>query len=190
MSTNFVLILNCIRRPLLQFQSVLQILLGVDLIAAFILEHEGEVPDDPQEGGEAAGVLAGLAVGLGLDILGEVDYEVEGVECVFVDAADGVVDEEGAEEEREEEDPGVMVGVFVHASEALGVDHYDVHVLIGRAGDGLLPQPQSLRAGVDRRAHLKPALLLLQQHSVHEEAFASAVLPHDRNDSQLALLRQ
>jgi hypothetical protein len=39
-----------------------------------------------------------------LYLFGEVDDEVERGECVFVDAADGVVDEVGAEEEGEEED--------------------------------------------------------------------------------------
>jgi hypothetical protein len=80
-----------------------------------------------------------------------------------------------------------VVRILVHTSESLRVDHYDVHILIGRARDGFLPQPQALCAGVDGRTHLKPAFLLLQQHAIHEETFACTVLPHDGDDSEFTL---
>jgi hypothetical protein len=87
MPTYFVLILYCIRRSLLKFQSILQILLGIDLVPTLILQHESKISNYPQKGRKAAGILSRLAVGLGLDILGEIDDEVESIECIFIDAA-------------------------------------------------------------------------------------------------------
>lgn len=76
-----------------------------------------------------------------------------------------------------------MIGILVHASEALCVDHNYVHVFVGSAGDGLLPEPQSLGARINGRAYLEASFLLVQQHPIHKERFACSILTNDRHHS-------
>lgn len=83
-----------------------------------------------------------------------------------------------------------MVGVFVHAAEAFSIDDDEIGVLLVGTGDGFLPEPEAFGAGVDGGAYLEAAFLLVQQHAVHEEALACAVLAHDRDDAKGAIFGQ
>lgn len=92
---NLILILNTIGVALLQLECRLQILLSREIMPQLIDQLEGEIPDDPQKGRKVRGILA-RASRLTLDILRQVDYQVERVYGVFVDAAGRIVDEGGA----------------------------------------------------------------------------------------------
>jgi hypothetical protein len=83
-----------------------------------------------------------------------------------------------------------VVGVLVHASEAFRVDDDEVGVLFVWTGDGLLPEPETLCAGVDSRTDLEAAFLLVEQHTVHEETFACAVLADDGDNTQRSVFGQ
>jgi hypothetical protein len=72
-----------------------------------------------------------------------------------------------------------VVGILVHASKALRIDHDDIHLLVRCALEGLLPEPKSLGAGVNSGSNLKSAFFLIEKHSVHKKAFACSIFSYD-----------
>ena len=69
-----------------------------------------------------------------------------------------------------------MIGIFVQSADAFGVDDQDVDgVAVGLlAFNGRAPDPEALGAGVDGGSDSE-ALLTIQDHTVHEVAFAGSV---------------
>lgn len=57
-----------------------------------------------------------------LDVLSQIDDQVEGVEGIFIDASHRVIDKVRAEKEGKEENPGVMIGIFVHSSKSFRIN--------------------------------------------------------------------
>jgi hypothetical protein len=80
-----------------------------------------------------------------------------------------------------------VVGALIHPAEPFGVDQDRLQVVVGGAGNALLPDPEALGAWVDGGAHLEARLARTQQHAIHEEALACAVLAHDADGSNLLI---
>ncbi len=80
-------------------QGALEVLFGADGVPFWVLQLEGEVSDDPVEGGEVGSDLIGIFPflvgrgGLQLDVLGQVDDQAEVLNGGLIDRSNRVVDE-------------------------------------------------------------------------------------------------
>eukprot|EP00356_Strombidium_inclinatum_P010579 CAMPEP_0170502062 /NCGR_PEP_ID=MMETSP0208-20121228/40317_1 /TAXON_ID=197538 /ORGANISM="Strombidium inclinatum, Strain S3" /LENGTH=96 /DNA_ID=CAMNT_0010780929 /DNA_START=2385 /DNA_END=2672 /DNA_ORIENTATION=+ len=86
-----------------------------------------------------------------------------------------------------------MILFFIEGSQALSVNDDDRHLLlfIIFSVEHSLPEPEALRAGVDRRADGEPliAVILFQEQLIHQVGFASAVLAADGDHTHLLFQR-
>ena len=69
-----------------------------------------------------------------------------------------------------------MISILIHSSETFSVDHDDVHVFVGSAGDSFFPEPKSFSTGIDGGSYLEATFFLIEEDSVDEEGFACSVL--------------
>ena len=101
---NPIFLLNTIRKSLLQSKGLIQVLPRGYRLSIIINKLQCKISQDPQKAREVLWVISGVhfgvpLIGLDLDILRKVDDQGEAFECVFIDTANAVVDELGAEEE-------------------------------------------------------------------------------------------
>mmetsp|Transcript_2652 Transcript_2652/g.5294 ORF Transcript_2652/g.5294 Transcript_2652/m.5294 type:complete len:382 (+) Transcript_2652:519-1664(+) len=156
--------------------------------AGLVQGLEVEVAQGPDEAGEVLGELqhrgrVGALLGALVEVPREVQHEVQVVDGLLVDGADGVVDEAGGEEDAEGEDLHVAAGRALRGAQALRVDEDAVEVRLYL--HGLAPDPEALGAGVHGGADLEA--VLQPQQPVEQEGLPCAVEPRDAHDGQAPL---
>jgi hypothetical protein len=77
-ATNSVLLVNGIAETLLGLQSLFQVFTGGNRFRVLVNQLEGEVTNNPHQGGEVLGVIFGITVvaastGLDLNVLSQID---------------------------------------------------------------------------------------------------------------------
>mmetsp|Transcript_9780 Transcript_9780/g.9556 ORF Transcript_9780/g.9556 Transcript_9780/m.9556 type:complete len:316 (+) Transcript_9780:1443-2390(+) len=75
-----ILLLHIVGETLLLLEGLVEVLFGGDVVSIFIDQLQSEVSDDPHEAGEVGAVLLGVhlfvvALGLDVDVLGQVDHQ-------------------------------------------------------------------------------------------------------------------
>ena len=95
-----------------------------------------------------------------MQLLGQIDDQLEIIQCVFIDRPDAIVDEERAEEKRKQKNLCIMVLVFIQRAYAFAIDQDDLERLaLVRCFQKLRPAPEPLCARVDRRSDSEAALV-------------------------------
>lgn len=139
-------------------ETVFEILGGSDSAAVLVLNFEGDVSEHPDEFGhvpiEFFLVLAVTELFVGADVLRQSGHHFQIADGPLVDAPHRVVNEVRGDEQREGEDLGVCLGVFLQTIRALGVEEED-EAVEGGVEDGFGPHPDALRAALHCRVHSK-----------------------------------
>lgn len=137
--TNFILVFNSLAGSFLLFEGIFQVLLAGEFPPGCIDKLKREISHNPQKRGELSIII--FPAGLGFDVLGEIDDQIQSINRIFIDVADAIVDEGAAQQQTEQEYSAVMIRIFVHASETFSVDQDSLEIFIGATGNGLLPDP-------------------------------------------------
>lgn len=87
------------------------------------------------------------------------------MDCLFVDAAHAIINKVGRKQHGHEEDLCIRLLPLLERSESLSIHHHILNGGIVRILQQLRPNPQPLRAGIDRRSDLKPGILV-EQHPI------------------------
>lgn len=107
------------------------------------------------------------------------------MKCGFVNIPETVIDEVAREKKSEEEDPGVMVRVFIHPCKPFRINNQYFHVVMlwVVSFQGLIPNPKSLSAWVNCWANFKPLVDFVKQNAVYNETFPCTVFAYYRNNT-------
>lgn len=84
-----------------------------------------------------------------------------------------------------------MVLIFIEGSDSLAIYNEALEWHLGAAintVDGFVPDPESLRARINRRSHSKPFIfLLLEQNPIEQEGLARPILASHCNYSNVVI---